>query len=58
MNKIERRALIRERHQARAGWMAVPADLPTLDELPEADVHDLIKVHNEMMEVDCESIPD
>jgi hypothetical protein len=46
MSKTERRDLIRQRHQSRVGITRIlDPNLPTLDELPQADVSDIVRTY-------------
>lgn len=52
MTSTDRKALIRERHQARAGFGITAESLPPrLDELPEADVSDIVRTYQETEEI-------
>ena len=51
---VERKALIRERYQARTPWRNMPERLATVDELPKADISDFKRAYKEQREFDSE----
>lgn len=53
MTSTDRKALIRERHQAGFGFN-VESLPPRLDELPEADVSDIVRTYQETVEPEQE----
>ena len=51
---VERKALIRERYQARTPWRNMPDRPARVDELPQADISDFKRAYEEQRAEDLE----